>query len=38
VVAFPQWRDQVTNAKFLVDVFGVGMRLSRGQAEKAKID
>ncbi|CAL2279251.1 unnamed protein product [Prunus armeniaca] len=33
VVTFPQWGDQVTNAKFLVDVFGVGLRLSRGMAE-----
>ncbi|XP_022148708.1 putative UDP-glucose glucosyltransferase [Momordica charantia] len=33
VVAFPQWGDQVTNAKFLVDVFGVGLRLSRGAGE-----
>ncbi|XP_050112059.1 putative UDP-glucose glucosyltransferase isoform X6 [Malus sylvestris] len=33
VVTFPQWGDQVTNAKFLVDVFGVGLRLSRGAAE-----
>ncbi|XP_051146883.1 gallate 1-beta-glucosyltransferase 84A24-like [Andrographis paniculata] len=31
-VAFPQWGDQVTNAKFLVDVFGVGVRLGRGEA------
>jgi hypothetical protein len=37
VVTFPQWGDQVTNAKFLVDVFGVGMRLSRGQAENRLI-
>ncbi|KAB2607427.1 UDP-glucose glucosyltransferase [Pyrus ussuriensis x Pyrus communis] len=27
------WGDQVTNAKFLVDVSGVGLRLSRGAAE-----
>lgn len=33
MVAFPQWGDQVTNAKFLVDVFGVGLRLSRGANE-----
>ncbi|EXB63688.1 Putative UDP-glucose glucosyltransferase [Morus notabilis] len=33
VVCFPQWGDQVTNAKFLVDVFGVGVRLGRGEAE-----
>ncbi|XP_038888406.1 gallate 1-beta-glucosyltransferase-like [Benincasa hispida] len=33
VVAFPQWGDQLTNAKFLVDVFGVGLRLSRGAGE-----
>ncbi|KZV14099.1 cinnamate beta-D-glucosyltransferase-like [Dorcoceras hygrometricum] len=30
VVAFPQWGDQVTDAKYLVDVFKVGIRLSRG--------
>lgn len=28
VVGFPQWGDQVTNAKFLADVYGVGVRLS----------
>lgn len=33
VVAFPQWGDQVTDAKFLCDVFGVGLRLSRGEFE-----
>ena len=33
VVTVPQWGDQVTNAKFLVDVYGVGLRLSRGEAE-----
>nr|BBA68563.1 flavone 4'-O-glucoside 7-glucosyltransferase [Nemophila menziesii] len=33
VVTLPQWGDQVTNAKFLVDVFGVGVRLSRGDLE-----
>ncbi|KAM7470470.1 hypothetical protein LguiA_008653 [Lonicera macranthoides] len=33
VVAFPQWGDQVTNAKYLVDVFKVGVRLCRGEAE-----
>ncbi|XP_062104311.1 putative UDP-glucose glucosyltransferase [Humulus lupulus] len=33
VLTFPQWGDQVTNAKFLVDVFGVGVRLSRGEIE-----
>ncbi|KAF5745584.1 limonoid UDP-glucosyltransferase [Tripterygium wilfordii] len=33
VVAFPQWGDQVTDAKFLVDVFKVGVRLCRGEAE-----
>lgn len=27
VVGFPQWGDQVTNAKFLADVFGVGVRV-----------
>ncbi|XP_038887001.1 limonoid UDP-glucosyltransferase-like [Benincasa hispida] len=30
VVAFPHWGDQVTNAKFLVEDHGVGVRLSRG--------
>lgn len=34
VVAFPAWGDQVTNAKYLVDVLNVGVRLSRGDAEK----
>lgn len=33
VVAFPQWGDQVTDAKYLVDVFKIGVRLSRGDAE-----
>ncbi|XP_057788201.1 gallate 1-beta-glucosyltransferase 84A24-like [Salvia miltiorrhiza] len=33
VVAFPQWGDQVTNAKFLVDVYKVGVRMCRGEAE-----
>ncbi|PIN07990.1 UDP-glucuronosyl and UDP-glucosyl transferase [Handroanthus impetiginosus] len=33
VLAFPYWGDQVTNAKFLVDVVKVGIRLGRGEAE-----
>lgn len=33
VLAFPQWGDQVTDAKYLVDVFKVGFRLCRGEAE-----
>ncbi|GFS40080.1 UDP-Glycosyltransferase superfamily protein [Actinidia rufa] len=33
VVAFPQWGDQVTDAKYLVDVFRVGVRMCRGEAE-----
>lgn len=33
VVAFPQWGDQVTDAKYLVDVFKVGIRMCRGAAE-----
>lgn len=33
VVAFPQWGDQVTDAKFLVDVFGIGVRMCRGEHE-----
>ncbi|KAH0733933.1 hypothetical protein KY285_009640 [Solanum tuberosum] len=31
IVAFPQWGDQVTNAKYLVDVFKMGTRLRRGE-------
>ncbi|XP_059652950.1 gallate 1-beta-glucosyltransferase-like [Cornus florida] len=33
VVAFPQWGDQVTDAVYLVDVFKVGIRMCRGEAE-----
>ncbi|XP_058769520.1 cinnamate beta-D-glucosyltransferase-like [Vicia villosa] len=33
VLTFPAWGDQVTNAKFLVDVFGVGSRLGYTQIE-----
>ncbi|CAI8604902.1 unnamed protein product [Vicia faba] len=33
VLTFPAWGDQVTNAKFLVDVFGVGTRLGYSQIE-----
>lgn len=33
VVAFPQWGDQVTDAKYIVDVFKVGIRMCRGEAE-----
>lgn len=33
VLAFPQWGDQVTDAKFLCDVFGVGLRMCRGEHE-----
>ncbi|RZC48509.1 hypothetical protein C5167_016932 [Papaver somniferum] len=29
VVAFPQWGDQNTNAKFLIDVYGVGIRAKK---------
>ncbi|CAN0846238.1 Gallate 1-beta-glucosyltransferase 84A23 [Linum grandiflorum] len=36
VVTFPQWGDQVTDAKFLVDVFEVGVRMGRG-AETTKL-
>ncbi|KAK7308195.1 hypothetical protein VNO77_41795 [Canavalia gladiata] len=32
IVAFPQWGDQVTNAKYLVDVFQVGVRMCKGEA------
>ncbi|RZB43659.1 putative UDP-glucose glucosyltransferase [Glycine soja] len=34
MLTFPAWGDQVTNAKFLVDVFGVGIKLGYGKAEK----
>ncbi|KAL1801933.1 hypothetical protein ACET3Z_030580 [Daucus carota] len=38
VVAFPAWGDQVTNAKYLVDVLEVGVRLGRGkQTEKSGV-
>jgi len=33
MLTFPAWGDQVTNAKFLVDVYGVGIKLGYGQAE-----
>lgn len=33
VLAFPQWGDQVTDAKYLVDEFKVGIRMCRGEAE-----
>ena len=32
LVAFPQWGDQVTNARYLVDVFKVAVRMYRGEA------
>ncbi|CAL4977739.1 unnamed protein product [Urochloa decumbens] len=35
VVTFPAWADQPTNAKFLVDVYGVGVRLPRPMARDA---
>ena len=37
VVAFPQWGDQVTNAKYLVDILKVGVRMCRGEAENKLI-
>ncbi|KAJ9159479.1 hypothetical protein P3X46_024986 [Hevea brasiliensis] len=37
VVAFPQWGDQVTDAKYLIDVFKVGVRMCRGEAENKLI-
>ncbi|CAK7330003.1 unnamed protein product [Dovyalis caffra] len=37
VIAFPQWGDQVTNAKYLVDIFKVGVRISRGETENTVI-
>lgn len=32
VLAFPQWGDQFTNAKCLVDEFNVGIQMDRGEA------
>ncbi|KAK1417531.1 hypothetical protein QVD17_26660 [Tagetes erecta] len=37
VVAFPQWGDQVTDAKYLVDEWKVGIRMCRGEAENRVI-
>ncbi|XP_057423938.1 gallate 1-beta-glucosyltransferase 84A24-like [Lotus japonicus] len=37
VLTFPAWGDQVTNAKFLVDVFQVGLRLGYGQVENKRV-
>jgi UDP:flavonoid glycosyltransferase YjiC (YdhE family) len=37
MLTFPAWGDQVTNAKFLVDVFGVGIRLGYGFMENKLI-
>ncbi|XP_004137100.3 gallate 1-beta-glucosyltransferase [Cucumis sativus] len=37
MVAFPQWGDQLTNAKFLVDVLGVGIRLPHGGTPEDKL-
>ena len=33
MLTFPAWGDQVTNAKYIVDVYGVGIRLGYSQAE-----
>ncbi|XP_060168163.1 gallate 1-beta-glucosyltransferase 84A24-like [Lycium barbarum] len=33
IIAFPQFGDQVLDAKYLVDVFKVGIRLCRGEDE-----
>ncbi|KAK4803742.1 hypothetical protein SAY86_003559 [Trapa natans] len=38
VVAYPLWGDQVINAKYMVDVFKVGLRLARGEAEMVTRD
>ncbi|KAK1417529.1 hypothetical protein QVD17_26658 [Tagetes erecta] len=37
MVAFPQWGDQVTDAKYLVDEWKVGIRMCRGEAENRVI-
>jgi len=34
MVTFPAWGDQVTNAKFLVDVYGVAIKLGYAKTEK----
>ncbi|KAI3991182.1 hypothetical protein MKX01_022403 [Papaver californicum] len=34
VIAFPQWGDQNTNAKLLIDVYGVGIRTKKTPREK----
>ncbi|KAI5661140.1 hypothetical protein M9H77_20463 [Catharanthus roseus] len=33
IMAFPQWGDQVLDAKYLVDVFKIGLRMCRGEDE-----
>ncbi|CAJ1977399.1 unnamed protein product [Sphenostylis stenocarpa] len=38
MLTFPAWGDQVTNAKFLTDVYGVGIKLGYGQAEKKVVN
>ncbi|OVA01410.1 UDP-glucuronosyl/UDP-glucosyltransferase [Macleaya cordata] len=38
VIVFPQWGDQVTNAKFLVDVYGVGVRMKKSTDEKNEVE
>ncbi|MCL7049724.1 hypothetical protein MKW94_018970 [Papaver nudicaule] len=34
VIAFPQWGDQNTNAKLLIDAYGVGIRMKKTPREK----
>ena len=31
MIAMPQWTDQLTNAKFVVDVWQVGIRVSKDE-------
>ncbi|XP_074313689.1 UDP-glycosyltransferase 84B2-like [Silene latifolia] len=42
VIAYPDWTDQVTNAKLLVDVFKVGVRMRKcdknGELEKKEVE
>ncbi|GAB2282658.1 hypothetical protein Dimus_017195 [Dionaea muscipula] len=33
VIAYPDWTDQPTNAKLLVDLFGIGVRVRRTEPE-----
>lgn len=38
VVAYPEWTDQPTNSKLLVDVFKVGVRMSNCEDERLSVE